>query len=209
MRLFHFVNEEYALKDIRERRVKIARIGELNDPFEFLGAELSNSGNRGSLRRVKAKLSTSCGILCFAKNWESPVMWGHYADKHRGFCLGFEVPSGLAKRIDYVSSRLKWPEVAGEEFMGRVICTKFKHWSYEEEYRIYVTLDDCQDGLYFYNFSEQLVLKQVIAGAASTASRADVANALGDLAGTVQVIKARAAFRSFRVVESKNNALWA
>ena len=209
MRLFHFASKEYALKDIRERRLKIARIAELNDPFEFLGADLSNSSRRASLNRVKAKLSDKCGLLCFTKGWKSPVMWGHYADRHRGICLGFDVRDGLAKNVEYVSSRLKWPDNAGEEFMGRVICTKFKHWSYEEEYRLYVNLDECEDGLYFYKFSEQLVLKQVIVGAASTATRADVTSALGEIANTVQVVKARAAFRSFRVVENKNDALWA
>lgn len=209
MKLFHFVNKEYGLEDLREQRLKVARIAELNDPFEFLGANLANPSHRASLSLIKAKLSDECGILCFTKNWESPVMWSHYADKHRGFCLGFEVPDGIAKNVDYVSSRLEWPEDAGEEFMGRVVCTKFKHWSYEEEYRIYVNLDDCEDGLYFYNFSEQLVLKQVIVGAASTATRADVASALGELADTVQVVKARAAFKFFRVVENRNDALWA
>ena len=37
MRLYHFLNAEYGLLNIRHRRLKIARINELNDPFEFLG----------------------------------------------------------------------------------------------------------------------------------------------------------------------------
>jgi hypothetical protein len=36
MRVYHFINEEYGLDDLRRRRLKIATILELNDPFETL-----------------------------------------------------------------------------------------------------------------------------------------------------------------------------
>jgi len=36
MRVFHFVNEEHGLDDLRKRRLKIAALNELNDPFELL-----------------------------------------------------------------------------------------------------------------------------------------------------------------------------
>ena len=42
MRVFHFRSVKYGLKSLEERRLKISRIHELNDPFEILGANLSN-----------------------------------------------------------------------------------------------------------------------------------------------------------------------
>jgi hypothetical protein len=36
IRVYHFVGAEYGLDDIRRRRLKIATIDDLNDPFELL-----------------------------------------------------------------------------------------------------------------------------------------------------------------------------
>lgn len=209
MRLFHLLKEEFALKDIRERRLKIARIAQLNDPFEFLGADLSNRARRAILNRTKTDLSEEHGLLCFSKSWRNPVLWSHYADNHRGICLGFDIPDELPHQVSYVNSRFNWPSTVDQGFMEQLLFTKFAHWSYENEYRIYTNLEDCEDGLYYLNFSDSLALKQVIVGPASSVSRAQVADALGSLAGDVEVFKARAAFKSFRVVRNKNDRLWA
>jgi hypothetical protein len=39
MRLYHFIRERFGLEAIRDSRLKISRINELNDPFEFLGSK--------------------------------------------------------------------------------------------------------------------------------------------------------------------------
>jgi hypothetical protein len=36
LRVYHFTSAEFAKDDIVHRRLKVARISELNDPFEFL-----------------------------------------------------------------------------------------------------------------------------------------------------------------------------
>lgn len=209
MRVFHFLNREFGLKDLKERRLKIARIMELNDPFEFLGVELSDRSFRQGLLQVKARLSQDSGLLCFTKSWHNPVLWGHYADKHRGICLGFDMPDEFLGQVSYVNSRFQWPATLDEPFVKQLLFTKFSHWSYEDEYRAYVNLDEITDGFYYADFSDRLVLRQVIVGPESTISRADLSSALGNLADHVEVFKARAAFKSFRVVRNQNSRLWA
>jgi hypothetical protein len=208
MRVFHFVNHEFGLKDIRERRLKIARIMELNDPFEFLGVELSDKIRRDALRRTKSELAKRFGLLCFTKNWHNPVLWGHYANKHRGLCLGFDLPEQLLERVRYVKSRLPWPDSLDEDFMKQLLLTKFDHWSYEDEYRVYVNLEKSENDLYYANFSKELTLSQVIIGSESSISRSQLADALGDLASSVEVFKARSAFKTFKVVRNMDNSLW-
>jgi hypothetical protein len=39
VQVFHFVNAEYGLDDIERRRLKVAQISGLNDPFEFMAFE--------------------------------------------------------------------------------------------------------------------------------------------------------------------------
>ena len=48
MRVYHFISAEYALDDLRKRRLKVSFLEDMNDPFELLGGslkrpELSNS----------------------------------------------------------------------------------------------------------------------------------------------------------------------
>ena len=95
MRLYRFLDAHYGLLAVADRRIKISTIMELNDPFEFLGVNLSNRQFRWALRETKRQLSESQGLLCFSKTWRNPVLWGHYADSHRGLCLGFSVRARL------------------------------------------------------------------------------------------------------------------
>jgi len=209
MLVYHFLNAHYGLEDLRNRRLKIARIMELNDPFEFLGVDLSDREFRKALKETKAELSKTNGLLCFSKTWTNPVLWGHYADKHRGICLGFEAPSSNLGKVNYVDLRPPRPDVLDEAFMKRLLFTKFSHWQYEQEYRVFVQLEEEIDGLYYSEFSDQLALKRVIVGDQSTITRAQVSDALDGLRNEVEVFKARAGFKAFKVVVNKNMAMWA
>jgi len=182
----------------------------LNDPFEFLGVELSDPEFRKALAATKRDLSKGNGLLCFSKSWRHPMLWAHYADKHRGFCLGFDVNDEKLGHVSYVNSRFPKPEnPKTESFIEKLLYTKFAHWSYEDEYRLYVALNDQENGLYFVSFSDELILKQVIVGSESSVARADVSNALKALSGSVEQFKARPAFKSFKIVRQKDDRLWA
>ena len=76
MRLYHFTNAEHGLSDLREKHLKIARIDQLNDPFEFIGADLSNDDLRKGIEDVKNYYNEIIGMLCFSKNWDNPFS-GH------------------------------------------------------------------------------------------------------------------------------------
>ena len=160
MLVYHFINSHYGLEGIRNRRLKISRIMELNDPFEFLGVDLSDRDFRKALKMTKTDISKTKGILCFSESWRNPVLWGHYADKHKGLCLGFEVPTSVLGKINYLDSRLPIPSELDEKFMKRILFTKFKHWEYEQEHRIYIELEEEIDGIYYSEFSDQLKLKK-------------------------------------------------
>ena len=88
--------------------------------------------------------------------------------------------------------------------------TKYAHWKYEDEVRCFVTLEkaDPKTNLYFAEFSEHLNLTQVIVGANASVSRDALGKALGGHGSSVEVFKARLAFKSFRVVRQKNERLW-
>lgn len=112
-------------------------------------------------------------------------------------------------QVSYVNSRFAWPDTIDEAFMQRLLFTKFLHWSYEDEYRAYVSLDTPVDGMYYMDFSKDLVLKQVLVGSESSVTRDQISQALGDWASNVEAFKVRPAFRSFRMVRNRDETLWA
>jgi hypothetical protein len=188
----------------------VARIDELNDPFEFLGVELSDPDFRKALTATKRDLSKGNGLLCFSKSWRHPMLWGHYADKHRGICLGFDTNGEKLGQVSYVNSRFPKPDnPRTEAFVKKLLFSKFAHWSYEDEYRFYVSLNEQENGLYFVPFSDELTLKQVIVGSESGVTRTELASALKELAASVEQFKARPAFKSFRIARQKDERLWA
>jgi hypothetical protein len=220
MRVYHFSKAVHGLEAIRKRRLKIARISELNDPFEFLQVASTNPRTRARYQYVKRALSEYLGLLCFSENWSNPVQWSHYAEGHSGICLGFSVRrSAEMRKVRYVKNRIspnlrvmKAMGEAAEAHMFDLLTLKFEHWQYEQEHRLFVRLDTKEEesGLYFFDFgaSDMVKLREVIVGAQSQISRQEVAEALGDLAPEVVVRKARLAFRSFEVVTQRNQDLW-
>ena len=155
--------------------------------------------------RFKEKIGKDNGLICFSRNWSSPLLWGHYAEKHQGLCLAFQVNSknSFFHRVEYVEQRLPKPATLSEEFIRKLLYTKFKQWAYEEEVRAYAKLNEERDGHYYYEFSDTLKLKKVIIGSESDLKVSDISQALGDLKSHVEILRARPAFREFKVVKNQ------
>ena len=218
MRAYHFLNEQFGMDDIVKRRLKVATLNDLNDPFELFAVSLSDPAVRRAFRKMKEELSRTRGLLCFSRDWHNPVQWSHYADRHRGVCLGFDVSDESVGPVTYSGKRiaarieqLTAPRLLDPNTAISLLFTKFSHWSYEDEVRAFVTLEgrDPEIGLYFAEFSERLRLREIIVGAASKLTRADIRHVLGELSPTVGRWKARLAFSSFRIVRQRNERLWA
>ena len=217
MRLFQFIGSQVALEAIGLRRLKISRLDRLNDPFEMLAGTQSDPMTRHAMRTLRDTLARHLGLLCFSRDWHNPVMWGHYAEGHRGLCLGFDVDDRTAMPVEYVARRLPFdhylaPEMSEEEvraLAARFASTKYSHWRYEKEVRCWASLDPNGPDLQFFNLGKQIRLREVYIGFQSPISRQMVAKALGrDMEDRVKVNNTRLAFRTFRVVTQRDKRLW-
>lgn len=203
MRVYHFLSAVYALEDIQEKRIKISEIDQLNDQFELWCVSQENRELRPTLRQYKKEMSKRFGLICFCRHWHDPLLWSHYADKHRGICLGFDVDDHGLKPVKYVEERpaLKMPPT--KESTDELLFTKYRDWQYEEELRNWFKFDKREDGHYFYPFDGFVQLREVIAGPLCTESKDRIEEALKDYSEEVLVIKARLAFKTFQVVENR------
>nr|WP_092231192.1 DUF2971 domain-containing protein [Bradyrhizobium sp. Gha] len=107
IRLYHFTTAQHAYSNIERGRLKVARFSECNDPFELLALNFNASQSRKAGRYFKSKVDNTKGFVSFSENWIDPVMWSHYADRHKGICLGFTLPRSAIQRIEYNDSRLR------------------------------------------------------------------------------------------------------
>jgi hypothetical protein len=95
-------------------------------------------------------------------------------------------------------------ESGHDSFARSALFTKYKDWAYEKEIRIWGQLtNEDKGGLYFVPFGESMRLAEVIIGQKCALSKAQIASALGSLTGEVKILKARASFDKFEMVEDE------
>ena len=207
MRVYHFLPAVYALEDIEKRRIKISEIDQLNDPFELWCVSQKGKQIRSALRNYKKEMGERFGLICFCEHWHNPLLWSHYADRHRGICLGFDVDDRGLKPVNYAKERSDLKIPLTKENADELLYTKYRDWKYEEEWRNWFQLDEREDGHYFYPFDKFIQLREVIAGPLCTDSKDRIEQALRGYPETVSVIKARLAFKTFQVVKNKQGFL--
>lgn len=213
-RLYHFTTAEYGLQNIQRARLKIARIMELNDPFEMHCFGIKDRSLRKGFQKFKEDVSEKVGFLSFSQSQNSPVQWAHYSDKHRGICLGFDVALDKAAAIRYVDRRIDLGEIIKADdyseklVMAVMLCTKYHHWSYEEEFRMLASFSMAneENGLYFLPFAGNLVLREVVVGCQSKVKYGDIVKALGAQTENVDIYRVRPAFGTYNMVRNRSPA---
>lgn len=85
------------------------------------------------------------GIFSVSSDYDNDLLWSHYADSHRGICIGFDNKEleKLKYKIVPVSISDKRPEIEYtdddshfQEFILKMLTTKSINWEYEHEYRM-------------------------------------------------------------------------
>jgi hypothetical protein len=200
MRVYKFLDAKWGVVSLADKRLKISTVEDLNDPFELLPFGMADKTKRMALNAARKTWGRTRGILCFSSDWRDPVIWAHYSDKHRGLCLGFQIPDVYGRKIKYIDDRLSLPDKLQLDDATAWVFTKFANWSYEKEIRFCTTLKDKSDGLYFKEYGEDLNLVEVIAGARCSLTKDHILEALQPLQ-YVKLIKARPGFRKFEIVK--------
>jgi Protein of unknown function (DUF2971) len=149
-----------------------------NDPFDLPSYPVEKCDNSAEdiFERIHLMIkgciwSKNTGILSMTRTPTNPLMWAHYADKHKGMVIGIDViAAGLTLEeknlipaqygsVIYVSKRLNEPFIAKPatgllvgathhfphdhyEKLQRLFLHKPLCWFYEEEVRIVKCLED-------------------------------------------------------------------
>ena len=95
------------------------------------------------LREQWPRWLAESAIACFSEVPDNPLMWGHYADSHKGFCLIFdEIATEQAQwfgfPVEYkeIRPRVNLTKFSDPDVMMSALFHKSAHWSYEREHRM-------------------------------------------------------------------------
>ncbi|NOQ34155.1 MAG: DUF2971 domain-containing protein [Methanosarcinales archaeon] len=112
--------------------------------------------------RLSSGLKKGIYITCFSESKDSILMWSHYADRHRGFCIEYDFSSldfhdtttRLLYPIIYTDSLFDATEYLQPVFEGGehnnlmvtyAAITKSTEWRYEKEWRYVLQLGPSND----------------------------------------------------------------
>ena len=202
MNVYYYTSSDHGLSNIENRHLKISEFQNLNDPFELLGVEMSDKDVRKALEFEKSLIAKSKGLICFSSNKYDPVQWAHYADNHKGVCLGFDIPEKKLNKVKYVSSRLAKSTLDDPDKTTKLLSTKFKHWEYEKEYRLVIDIShkSRNNGLLFEKFTSEIILKEIYIGCRSKLTFEDIKKRFNSNSKDILIKYTRPAFKDFRIV---------
>ena len=218
MRLYHFIEPQYLLSSILKNQIKLSTIATLNDPYEMMPSFPEADGTYPPICRVRERMLDmlkNTGLLCMTASIESPVLWAHYAAKHRGVALEFEFTDeqmrGLFKVDCKNNSRVVIKpdedlnvDAIREDIYRRMIKTKAPCWNYEGEYRWVFSLKNDkvfidESGLFFRRMPQEL--KRIILGVNCDLPEGSIRKALQQVGfSDISIARARMSDSSFDVV---------
>ena len=94
--LYHFTTAKFALDDLRNRRLKIAQLDDLNDPFELKSVNLCDPEHAQAFDGIeeknfegyKAAVARRWGVLCFSEEKNRYSAMGALRRPSQGNLLG-------------------------------------------------------------------------------------------------------------------------
>ncbi|SHG25880.1 Protein of unknown function [Flavobacterium micromati] len=142
----YFGTEDYHLSSLSDKYLFYSEFTSFNDPFDC-NVELIDFQKVGKSKKektleisIKDRFPT-IGICCFSRKHDSILMWSHYANNHKGFCIEFytnKSQNGLNPLdVNYTDSFVKANFYKEKQrALFHMVFTKAKQWAYEEELRI-------------------------------------------------------------------------
>jgi Protein of unknown function (DUF2971) len=151
--------------------------------------ELRNDLARGSAE-MWAQMDRRYRLYCLTKEPDCPLMWGHYADHHRGVCLEFDVRTRDFCSATQVNYSADYPRYSLDDDTDlSPFYSKSADWAYEEEYRLVAQEESealgsgtlmTRNGMFQYSSG---ALLSIIIGLCATAATAEEISEMARAAG--------------------------
>lgn len=142
----YYGTQDHHFASLENGYVFLAPPSYFNDPFDCsldlvdFSSPSNKNFNKKAVDRFQQRVK-NVGVCCFSRINDSILMWAHYANSHRGFCLEFttdnENPAGIHPLdVCYAEKLVKLNfHNNADDAIANMIFTKSLDWKYEEELR--------------------------------------------------------------------------
>lgn len=166
--------DDYWEKNIFEGQLYFSEASKLNDPFDCLIyinhevyaehifqkmrkiftttnkkllQEIIKDSITDELDKYLDSMKSQLRVACFTENSDSPLMWAHYTDIHKGFCMEYDLtklPEGYRYGILpvlYSNQRYDATKVViikNKNLATNPFYFKSSYWEYEKEWRMMI-----------------------------------------------------------------------
>jgi len=174
--------KDYVLESLSDGVIWVSKQRDINDPFEYyfhiepdmtfeeVAKRKKDATKKNYMEKqqeliegIKERFSTG-GIFSLSERPNISLMWSHYADYHKGFCIGYQVDknndlgNGKCQSVQYKKSPPSfsllemWQGVEkmdnnfAKKLFEIMVLSKDLNWQYEHEWRV------------VYEQSEQLII---------------------------------------------------
>lgn len=174
--------------------------------------EIQKGGGRRAVEIQERIIPSMVGVFSLSGNYKSILLWSHYSDSHKGFCVGFNVmrlKRFCQKRfidleetisLEEVNYSEKYPfidayRMSSDERLKYQLLTKSPEWQYEKEYRL----------IWFKGAKKKLriddgIIKRVILGCKMTqADKDEIISILKDRKNKVYLYQAKKREDAFKL----------
>jgi len=126
------------------------------DPSMVEKAVRAEAETNHLIQKIKSALDDRFYVGCLCNDYKNCLMWSHYADKHKGFCIEYDFShvsdDMLPLPVIYSKKRVRMPwkfaldttpeniAEANQRFL-EALLTKDEIWQYENEWRILASPD--------------------------------------------------------------------
>lgn len=138
---------KFSLQNLLAQKCWASKPQFFNDPFEFSirSNYTFNSENKveyltsseDQYRADLIKHISDFGIVSFSTDEDNILLWSHYSDNHKGFCLKFELPDEIPNnlyKVEYQNTIAHFAFAKKADFKQTLII-KGLNWAYEKEWR--------------------------------------------------------------------------
>lgn len=140
---------EHNLNALTDRYIYLPHFSKFNDPFDcnfrLIDFKKQNKkSNQKKRERILFENFENIGISCFSRKNDSILMWSHYAENHKGFCIEFHTninTTGINPLdINYIKDFQNVNYYKNKkDALYHMLYSKSLEWEYEEELRLIKT----------------------------------------------------------------------
>lgn len=141
------------LKSLTQREINELKNTDNYKPY--LDKIFQIRGAKNVLSDFYTDLRKEVKVACFTPHIEEILMWSHYSNSHKGYCIEYDIPDDDDRaKLHKVNYDDKFPEVSellnknNKKSIIDIACSKAKCWEYENEYRcVFFTYNDDNESI--------------------------------------------------------------